>query len=704
MRAKLPNTTLNLDRDGVSLHCEIFGDGPETILFLPTWMFIHSRGYKAQIPYFSDHFRCITWDPRGNGKSDRPTDPSLFGQGQYVADALAVMDATNTSRAILFGYSQSGPTCAILAAYHPDRVKAVVTVGTHTPLVARHAHNTEDRYNSDLGGQAPQGWEKYNRGYWEENFPDFADFFSEQLFVEPHSTKQREDVRSWSEGTNGEILAASMSAPYAGQYELDEAAYKRIACPMLVVHGRLDPIAPVAASEKISELTGCELVIFEEAGHAPHARYPARLNTIMRDFLAKNLGTWRPDVERRGRPAKRPKQALYLSSPIGLGHARRDMAITRELRKHYPDLRMDWLAQDPVTRLLDASGETIHPGSARLASETQHIEAESGEHDLNAFMAIRNMDEILIKNFMVFQEAVEEGDYDLVIADEAWDIDHFWHEHPDLKRTKLAWLTDFVGWVPMPEGGEREAFLTTDYNAEMIGHVEGSPNLRDRAIFVGNPDDIVPLGFGANLPQMRDWVPKHYDFSGYVIGEHPSTFGQRQDLREDFGYRSDEKICIVTVGGSGVGAALIHRILQSYPIAKAAHPDLRMIVVTGPRIDPASLDAPNGVELRAFVPNLDRHLACCDLALVQGGLTTCMELVAAGTPFIYFPLRNHFEQNVHVAHRLDRYHAGRKMIFAESDPETIAEAISAELKSPRKSRPVEAEGAMRAARMLSELL
>ena len=100
-----------------------------------------------------------------------------------------------------------------------------------------------------------------------------------------------------------------------------------------------------------------------------------------------------------------------------------------------------------------------------------------------------------------------------------------------------------------------------------------------------------------------------------------------------------------------------------------------MIVVAGPRIDPASLDAPAGVEVRAFVPNLDRHLAACDLALVQGGLTTCMELTAAGTPFLYFPLKNHFEQNFHVAHRLDRYGAGRRMEFATSTPDMIADAM-----------------------------
>src|SRR5262249_46634571 len=391
------------------------------------------------------------------------------------------------------------------------------------------------------------------------------------------------------------------------------------------------------------------------------------------------------------------------SSPIGLGHGRRDIAITRELRKLHPDLQVEWLAQDPVTRLLDASGERIHPLSARLASESRHIEQESGEHELHCFQAIRRVDEVLIANFMIFQDGVEDGCFDLVIADEAWDIDHYWHEHPELKKAKLAWFTDFVGYVPMPSGGEHEAFLTTDYNAEMIEHIERHPQVRDRAIFVGGPEDIVPLSFGKDLPPIRDWVPKHFDFAGYIIGEHPGTFGSRAELRQRLGYRPDERVCIVTVGGSGVGAHLIRRILQSWPMVHARLPELRMIVVAGPRIDPLSLEAPSGVEVRAFVPDLDRHLAACDLALVQGGLTTCMELTAAGTPFLYFPLRNHFEQNVHVAHRLDRYCAGRRLEFATSTPDMIAAEMVAALQLPTQFHPVESDGAGRAARMIAEL-
>ena len=179
----------------------------------------------------------------------------------------------------------------------------------------------------------------------------------------------------------------------------------------------------------------------------------------------------------------------------------RDVAIADELRVLHPDLEIDWLAQSPVSRPSSRTrGERIHPLSAELASESAHFTSEAPEHDLNAFQAIRRMDEILVANFMVFHDAVRDGEYDLVIGDEAWDVDHFLHENPELKRTAFAWMTDFVGWLPMPSGGEREAFLTADYNAEMIEHVERFPRIRDRAIFVGDPDDIVPDDFGPGLP------------------------------------------------------------------------------------------------------------------------------------------------------------------------------------------------------------
>ena len=141
-------------------------------------------------------------------------------------------------------------------------------------------------------------------------------------------------------------------------------------------------------------------------------------------------------------------------------------------------------------------GERIHPASAWLANESAHVEDEAAEHDLHAFQAIRRMDEILVNNFMVFNDVVNDEHYDLVIGDEAWDVDYFLHENPELKRFAFAWMTDFVGWLPMPDGGDHEAALTADYNAEMIEQRARFRRLRDRSIFVGDPDDIVPDSFG----------------------------------------------------------------------------------------------------------------------------------------------------------------------------------------------------------------
>jgi UDP-N-acetylglucosamine:LPS N-acetylglucosamine transferase len=314
------------------------------------------------------------------------------------------------------------------------------------------------------------------------------------------------------------------------------------------------------------------------------------------------------------------------------------------------------------------------------------------------------MDEILVANFMVFHDVVSERRYDLWIADEGWEIDYFLHENPGLKRAHYAWLTDFVGFLPMPDGGSREEFLTADYNAEMVEHIAAHPRLRDRSIFVGNADDIVSERLGPELPMIRDWTERNFEFTGYITGFEAAALSDREALRAELGYADDERVCVVTVGGSGVGSHLLRRVIDAHPAAKARVPDLRMIVVAGPRIDPQSLPQSDGLEIRPYVHDLYRHLAACDLAVVQGGLTTAMELTANKRPFVYFPLRHHFEQSFHVRHRLDRYGAGRCMDFEASGPHEIAAAIADEIGRPVAYRDVETDGARRAAARLAEML
>jgi predicted glycosyltransferase len=265
-------------------------------------------------------------------------------------------------------------------------------------------------------------------------------------------------------------------------------------------------------------------------------------------------------------------------------------------------------------------------------------------------------------------------------------------------------MTDFVGWLPMESGGDREASITADYNAEMIEHVERFRRIRDRSIFVGDPDDIVPATFGPGLPAIRDWTERHFAFSGYITGFDPPSEDARVALRASLGYGPDEIVCIVTVGGSGVGGSLLTKVIASYPFLRELVPGLRMIVVAGPRIQPERLGAPPGVEVHAFVPDLYQHLSVCDVAVVQGGLTTTMELTAGRRPFVYFPLANHFEQQHHVRHRLDRYGAGIAMDYAGATPEDIAVAVTKALSGPVDYQSVGSDGAARAAALLAELL
>jgi pimeloyl-ACP methyl ester carboxylesterase len=696
-RARYPDREGYVERDGVRVFYEVYGDGDRTVFLLPTWSIVHSRHWKMQIPYLARHCRVLTFDGRGNGRSDRPREASAYDEREFVADALAVMDTTETETATIVGFSLGGQRGLLLAAEHPERVDAAVFIcpsypGGGVPLPERTVYAWDEELDTD------EGWAKHNREYWLRDYRGFVDFFMSKMFTEPHSTKQFEDMVGWALETSGETLVTVQTGAGLEPEEARELA-RRVQCPVLVVQGDEDAIVSATRGVALAEHSSGELVILEGSGHAPHARDPVKVNLLLRDFIAPPSPAmqWVRGKSRR-------KRALYISSPIGLGHAQRDAAIADELRKLHPDLEIDWLAQHPVTAVLEARGERVHPASAELANESQHIECESAEHDLHCFQAIRRMDEILLSNFMVFHDLVRDEQYDLWIGDEAWELDYYLHENPEQKQAAYVWLTDFVGWLPMADGGEREAFVTGDYNAEMIEHIARFPRIRDRAIFVGDAQDIVGEQFGPELPLIRDWTEEHFSFAGYVTGFDPAELGDRERLRHELGYRDDEQVCIVTVGGSGVGGDLLRRVIAAYPDAKELVPELRMIVVAGPRIDPAALPQHEGLEIRPYVHQLYRHLAACDLAVVQGGLTTGMELTANRRPFLYFPLRHHFEQNFHVRHRLERYRAGRCMDFEAATPDVVAAAIAEEIGREVDYRPVDTDGAARAAALIAELL
>jgi predicted glycosyltransferase len=528
------------------------------------------------------------------------------------------------------------------------------------------------------------------------DWPAYIEKFYSICFTEPHSSKPQEDGASYAWATDAQVLDWSRGG-WLGN-DVRELA-RSIRCPTLVIHGDGDKRVPYRFGEEIARVVpGARLLTLGGGGHLPMVRDPVVFNREVRSFVAgcARSRTWT-------RAMSRPRRALFISSPIGLGHAQRDLAIARELRKLQPDLVIDWFTVDPAATYLEREGERVHPITRRLANESRHFEHMAGEHDLHAFFALRTMDEVMAHNFMTFCDLMDEEHYDLVIGDESWEVDYYYHENPELKRQPFVFLTDFVGCLPMGDD-EREALLCADRNADDLEHVARFPYVRDRAIFVGNREDVVEDPFGPGLPSIRAWTDANFEYAGYALPFDPAAFADVEAVRARLGYAKDEKVAIAAIGGTGVGRPLLEKIAAAFPRMRREVPQLRMVLVAGPRLAPETLPCADGLEVRPYVHNLFEHLACCDLALVQGGLSTCMELVALQRPFLSFPLRRHFEQRIHVRRRLANYGADRSLDYAGLTPEALADRALAAMHEPTRYAPVEADGAARAARAIAEAL
>jgi len=673
-----------IDRDGVKIWYAVWGDSGPWIAFAPPLQIVHSQMLKGTVPYLSQHFRVITTDGRGNGRSDRPTGQAAYSFDHFYADFVAVLDAVSVERTALVGISSGAMTVLRLAAEQPQRVTHVVTAGGFADSLP-----SDEKLAQRLKAEG-----ELLRSDW----PAYVDWFMGTMFPEPHSTKPFEDGAHYAWATNAEWLNWCRNA-WVGN-DVRELA-RRVSCPTLVIHGDNDRRVPYAKGQEIHALVpAAKLLTIAGGGHVTAARDPMLFNRALREFVAgaPRQRTWT-------RAMKRPRRALFISSPIGLGHVQRDLAIARELRKLQPDLAIDWFTVDPAARYLEREGERLHPFTQRLANESRHFEQVAGEHDLSAFFALRTMDEIMNHNFMTFVDLIEAEHYDIVIGDEAWDVDYHYHENPELKRQPYVFLTDFVGCLPMEEGNEREAALCADRNADDIEHVARYPYLRDAAIFVGNREDVTEQPFGPGMPAIRDWTDRNFCYCGYCLPFDPHALADTERLRAQHGYRRDEKIVVAAVGGTATGQHLLQRIAAAFPRMKRELPELRLIMVTGPRLSTDAFEPQPGLELRPYVHNLYEHLACCDLALVQGGLSTTMELVATRRPFLSFPLQRHFEQCVHVRQRLANYAADRSMDYAATlDPEHLAQRALAAMHEPVRYRPVETDGAARAALRIAQVL
>ncbi len=299
-RARQPDATGFVERDGVRVFWERYGAGSPTILLMPTWSIFPSRHWKLQIPYLARHFRIVTFDGRGNGRSDRPTDPAAYADTAFVADAAAVLDATGTDRAVVAGLSMGAGYALRFAVDLPDRALAVVLIGAAvagrdrpegTPDVPDDAAFEEPR-NPESDG----GWGRYNAHFWRAQWPAFAEWFiSTRIISDPHSTKAVEDGIGWALAADPEAMVATRRAPYLRRPAAwpippstegrGLAFARRVRCPALIIHGQDDQIINPENARRVAATTGGRLIEIAGGGHAPNLREPVMVNRAIRQFV-----------------------------------------------------------------------------------------------------------------------------------------------------------------------------------------------------------------------------------------------------------------------------------------------------------------------------------------------------------------------------------------------------------------------------------
>ena len=396
------------------------------------------------------------------------------------------------------------------------------------------------------------------------------------------------------------------------------------------------------------------------------------------------------------------KQVLFISGSFGLGHVTRDIALAKELRNQNPGVEISWIASEPASNLLIDADEKMIPESKEWANENIVAENAARGPKLNIVKLLSDIRDAWKHNVELFMKVTEKNSFDLVIGDETYEINVALKRKPELKTMPFVIIYDFIGSYSMTKS-PMDIFGAYYWNYFWSKDFHKESPFVDIRLFVGELEDIPDTKFGFLLPRIRDWAVEKCKFAAYVVPFDPKEYKDKKKTRANLGY-GDEPLIVCSIGGTAVGKEMLQLCAQSYPIIKEKIPNVHMILVCGPRLMPEKLDVPKEIEVKGYVPRLYEHFAASDLAVVQAGATSTIELTALRKPFLYFPLIDHYEQRIHVSHRLTRHKAGVRMEYSETTPESLAEAITANIGKETHYLDIPTDGAKKAATFISKLL
>ena len=316
------------------------------------------------------------------------------------------------------------------------------------------------------------------------------------------------------------------------------------------------------------------------------------------------------------------RKILYISGSLGLGHIQRDLVIARELRALRPEVELSWIAADPATTLIEEAGERLHPEAANYANDNEPAEQAARGGELNLLKYLMKASKDWRQNVETYHRITAQEHFDLVVGDETYELNVGFMKQPELKKSPYVMIYDFIGLDTMTASPMEWLGIYMWNRIWSNDFKKGRKPVHDRALFIGEEEDVADKPFGLLLPNRRQWAQAQCEFVGYVLPFDPAALQDRSSIRGRLGY-GDGPLIVCSIGGTAIGKELLTLCGQSFTHLEERLDGLRMLLVCGPRLAGEMLEVPEGVEIRNYVPDLYQHFAACSehsrRRLVAGG-------------------------------------------------------------------------------------
>jgi UDP-N-acetylglucosamine--N-acetylmuramyl-(pentapeptide) pyrophosphoryl-undecaprenol N-acetylglucosamine transferase len=291
---------------------------------------------------------------------------------------------------------------------------------------------------------------------------------------------------------------------------------------------------------------------------------------------------------------------FFFTSPIGLGHATRDVAITNNL-KFKKDIKINFVTGSSAYTFL-----TNYGLKAFNLYDPPKFKVESGKVDHSFIWLVKYLS-YYKKCKEIAKKIIDENIEEIIVSDEDFASISIAQE----KKIKRILITDIV---------------STSFTKGVTSIIEKKLNKKLCAL-IKQCDCVIIPDYGCDTENFR--------YVGPIVRE---ILESRETLRKRFNFT--RKTIVVSIGGTEAGKYLIEKAIESFRRLKTKL-DIDLVIVAGPtlQINPSA-----DFQLVGYVPNLHEYIYASDLLISLAGRSTMDESIVYNIPGIFIPLKNHFEQ------------------------------------------------------------